>query len=264
MRADVFPKFFTPYFGFGIFDKIHTFHDIGNLERPAVDIFTINDLGVIMGLGFPMGDYISAGLSARVFQRTGIDATLTANELLALVQVSDPTQFTNTAFEFLKTLLRTGYAYGINAGVLLRVPLKTNSPRWQIGLAVEDLGDTTFRALAPPALAPVPVIATYSAGTSLTYTLNKFSVVNVCLDLRNLFEIIPTLKTTHFGIEYRHRYFGFRMGFNHGWPTYGASLEFPPHTRVHLTSYAVELGNGPLERQQRYYLLQAVIGMNPF
>ena len=263
-RAGVFPKVLGKYFGFGIYEQVQTYTDIGNLERPSVDIFTYNDLGVMIGFGVPMGDYLSFGFSGRLYYRTGIDASLTPNELLALVSISDPEQFNNSVFEFVKTLLRTGYATALNVGLLAQIPLKSNSPKWTVAITVEDAGDTAYKSLTPEVNAPVSTIATYSVGSALQYTLTKHSVFNLALDIRNLWEDIPQFKTVHFGAEYRHRWFGIRAGINQGAITYGASLEFPPHTRVHFSSYGVELGDSLLERQQRYYLMQLVIGMNPF
>lgn len=264
-RVGTFPKIIFPYFGFGVFEQVQTYTDIGNLTRPTVDIFTYNDLGVMVGFGIPMGDYLSIGLSGRLFQRAGIDASLTPEALIAAVSASDPTQFNAKAFEFLRTLLRTGYALGMNVGVLARIPLRVNSPKWTVAATAEDFGTTTFRGLTSEVLAPVPIITTYTVGTALQYTLNKQSVFNLSLDLRNLYELdVPYFKTVHFGAEYRHRFFGLRGGISQGAITYGGSLEFPPHTRLHFSSYAVELGENLMERQQRYYMVQLTIGMNPF
>lgn len=263
-RFGIFPKFFAPYFGFGVFEQVQTYTDIGNLARPDVDIFTYNDLGLIAGFGIPMGDSLSVGISGRLFQRAGINASITPNDLLSLINVSDPNQFNAAAFDFIKQLLRTGYALAMNVGAIARIPLKVNSPKWTIGITAEDLGNTTFRGLTEGVLPPVPIIATYSAGTALQYTISKHSVFNLALDIRNLMEDIPQFKMVHLGAEYRHRFFGLRGGISQGVITYGASVEFPPHTRIHFSSYGAELSDALLGRQQRYYLVQFVIGMNPF
>lgn len=263
-RTGIFSKLFGPYFGFGVFEQIQTYTDIGNVARPNVDIFTYNDLGAILGFGFPFGDYAALGFSGRLFQRTGIDASITVAELLAQLNLSDLSQFNNAAFEFIRNMLRTGYALGLNVGFHGRIPLKVKSPKWTVGITAEDFGVTTFKALTAEAKPPAPIITTYSVGTALQYQLSPLSFFNLALDVRNLWEDIPWFMTIHFGAEFRHRWFGLRAGVNQGHLTYGGSLEFPPHTRVHFSSYAVELGNALMERQQRYYLMQVVIGMNPF
>lgn len=266
VRFGIFPKFFLPYFGFGFFEQFQSFTDIGNLNSPRVDIFTYLDLGAIAGFGFPMGDYAAFGFSTRFIQRSGIDAFLTPNELLANVNVNieNAQDFNNAAFNFLKKMLRSGYAFGLNVGFLGRVPLKVNSPKWTYGITVEDLGDTAFKSISDGVNAPASIIANYNIGTALQYTMSKTSVFNIALDFRNIYEAIPFFKMAHLGLEYKNQFFSLRAGVNQAAITYGASLEFPPHTRLHIASYAVELSDTPFARTQRYYITQLIIGMNPF
>ncbi|MBI1860150.1 MAG: hypothetical protein HYR96_04435 [Deltaproteobacteria bacterium] len=272
VRFGIFPKFFAPYFTFGLFEQINSFTDVGtvstndilNITAPSVDIFTFNDLGAIAGLGFPFGPYLNFGASVRFFSRTGINSSISPNDLLASLNLTDPTQFNSAVFTFLRNLLRTGYAIGLNVGFLGEVPLPRGYPKWTVAAAAEDVGVTTFRGLTAGILAPEPIISTYSAGTALQYTLTKHTVLNIALDLRNLLEDHPDFKLVHFGAEVRHKFFALRGGVSMGHLTYGASLEFPPHTRIHFSSYAIELANNLLERQQRYYMMQFIVGMNPF
>jgi len=79
-----------------------------------------------------------------------------------------------------------------------------------------------------------------------------------------MFEPIHFAKSAHLGLEYRHKYFGLRGGYDQGYFTYGASWELLPHTRVHFASYAKELGENFHERSQRWYVVQLVIGFRPY
>jgi hypothetical protein len=102
-------------------------------------------------------------------------------------------------------------------------------------------------------------------GSSLKYNLGKNSELNLALDIRQVLWQVPNtmVKQLHAGVEYKYRALTLRGGLNQMYPTFGASFEFPPHTKLHFSSYANELGSGMWEKSQRWWQLQVVIGFNP-
>lgn len=261
IRLSTLPTLITPYFGLGFFDNLQMFTDIGNLQRLEIDAYGFNDLGVIAGFGFPVGDLFRFGFSTRLIQRSGVDATLTIQDLLAQVGVGS-TDFLGAVYDNLRKLAGTGWGVGLTVGSLLRVPLATKSPHLQFAATVEDFGYTSFRKLGsggtPPRIEP-----SYNFGVGLNYTLTKVSDFNVAMDARHVFSSVPVHQMFHFGLEYRHRFFALRTGAYQGYPTLGVSFEALPHTRIHFSSYSVELGQKLWERQHRWYLLQVIIGFSP-
>lgn len=261
VRFSALPSLIVPYFGLSIYDNIFGFADLGNLTQGTVDIYAFNDLAVIGGIGIPLGDYLSIGFSVRAIQRSGIDATLSVSDLMTKLG-TNPNNFLANVYNELKKLAGTGWGVGANVGAILRVPLATQSPKFQLAATVEDVGRTTFKKMGGPS-PPPPIEPSFHAGAALLYTLGKRTSLNFVLDSRHLLEDLPINKMMHAGVELKAGPFGFRLGAHQGYPTAGLSIETPPHTRIYFSTYAVELGDDWWERDQRWYLLQLNIGFNP-
>lgn len=261
VRLGTFPSILTKYFGFGIYNNLSAYLELANLTLPNVDMYFANDLGVIAGFGVPMGKYLSVGASVRVFQRTGVDAIVTPNDLLNEVGVNQ-TDLEAAVFDHLKDLAEVGWAYGINVGTLLRVPLATKFPVWQLGASIEDLFGTKFHSLRNGG-APHDISSSFHLGTALIYDYQKGRSFTLALDGRDLFRAVPLFKSAHFGAELKWPGFAIRTGVYQGYLTAGITLDPLPHTKLELSTYAVELGNKLWERSQRWYLLQLTIGFRP-
>jgi len=269
MRVGSRPTFMMPYFGWAFYENFNSFTDLQNIDSitapldASVDINLFNDAGFILGLGIPASKYFSIGVSGRIFQRNAVDTHLTAQDLLSELSVTQ-TDFREAIFNHVEDLIGVGYAVGINGGVLAEIPLPKDYPTVTLAATAEDIGQTTFRKMGDLPL-PKAIRPSYHFGAALQYKLNTLSNLNFALDHRNFGESLPWFKKWHFGTEYRHKYFALRAGVNDAYLTFGASIEFPPHTRLHIATYQTELDDYSfLTRGQRWYVMQLTIGFNPF
>jgi hypothetical protein len=265
MRAHFRPTFTMPYFAIALYNQLNSFVQLNNLLAlsGSVDLYTFNDLGVAMGFAIPMSQYVSVGATTRVFSRTGVDSRITTLDLLAQTGAPTEAALMAAAYSEIMSIAGVGLGLAVDAGMMASIPLPKGYPRWTLAAVVNDINGTYFRAL-PSYTAPTRVNPTLHVGTALEYEMGKRKGhINLALDYRNCFENTIVAKQLNFGVEYKHPYFGIRAGFSQGYPTAGLSLEFPPHTRIHFATYAVELGASMWTQFQRWYLLQFVIGFNP-
>ncbi|MBI4403927.1 MAG: hypothetical protein HY537_07195 [Deltaproteobacteria bacterium] len=260
-RLGLQASFFTPYFGLALFDRMTSFMDVQNLSMPDVDMYSINDIGVIAGLGLPIGENFSIGVAAKVFERIGVNSTVKVSDLLNQFSV-DPAAFLAGLRDYVQRMYGSGYAVGFSAGTLWRIPLGARAPKFTLGAAVEDIADTYFDPLGT-STAPQPILMSIHLGSSLRYQLANQLELNLALDGRNLFAGHPLFQTVHFGIELRHRFFSLRTGVLQAYPTFGFSFTLHPHTQIHFSTYAMELGDDWWQRSLRVYMLQIKIGFNP-
>lgn len=254
----------TRYFGAGFFMNNQGFWQISNLQLPDVDIYAFSDIGLIAGVGLPVSKFLSIGASVRAFQRTGVDANITTLDLLSSLGGITQEDFMNAIYDQLKRMSGSGYGLGINLGALARIPIGKGKedPEIRLAATIDDFGGTSFYPLGTEQ-APSAMSSSYNFGMALVYNLSKTSTLNIAGELRHYFDDAPLIKKSHLGIEYRHKRFAFRGGLHQGYLTYGASFEALPHTRVHFSSYGVEL-NDSGQLSHRWYLMQVIIGFNPF
>ncbi|NBX83220.1 hypothetical protein EBQ90_09045 [bacterium] len=232
------------------------------MQGDRVDVFGFNDLGIAVGFGIPFSDYFSFGFGIRAVQRSSIDIDKPTSQLISELGL-DALTINSNPWNALKNYLGVGYAFPIQLGVLFRLPQVTKqSPIIRLAATVEDLGNTRFTRVSG-ASAPSTILASYNFGASLQYGLGKDTVLNITSDLRNQFRSLPLFKTFHLGTELRHKIAAIRGGIHQGYPTFGASLEFPPQTRIHFSTFSMELGDNLWQKEQRWYQIQLVIGFNP-
>lgn len=265
LRGSIRPNFVMPFFSFAIFDHMNAFVEMNNLTAPTdqVDIYAFNDLGFAGAFAVPLGPYVSIGSTVRLFQRTSLDATFTVMDLLnefgGGVTEAD---ILAAAYDYMADLAGAGLGVAVDLGAMASVPLPRGYPRWTFAAVMNDVGMTSFMPLGDRA--PTPVPPTVHFGTALEYDMPyKKSSFNLAFDFRNAFDNINLIKKLNFGVEYKNKFMGIRAGWSQGYISGGFSLEFPPHTRLHFSTYGVELGNSMFEKFQRLYLLQFIIGFNP-
>ncbi len=265
VRVGTRPTLGMPYFSMALFNQANAFlemSDIDNLNA-NVDIYAFNDIGLALGFGVPLGPYVSVGATGRVFHRTGVDATLTALDLITQLGLPSTNDFMAAAFDHVVELAGAGLGIGIDLGVMASVPLPAGYPRWTLAAVANDVGTTSFRPIGLES-GPPSVPMTVHFGTALEYELGmRRGHLNLAFDFRNAFDSASLIKKTNLGIEYKHRYFALRGGLSQGYPSGGISFQFPPHTRIHFSTYGAELGAGLWQRAQRFYMLQFAIGFNP-
>lgn len=271
LRFSIAPQVAIPYFSFSLYENMQGYFDLGNLTSldatKEIQAVGYNDLGVIAGIAIPFSNYFSLGFAARAFQRTGMDTNVTVGEFAA--NATSQSEITSNIYDYLKNLAGAGVAVGANAGALLKVPLNgggkgKDAPLWKVAATVEDIGNTTFTKIAGKLNAPPSIRQTVNLGTAISWKTSKTFTWNNELDYRDIMDNSAIFRHVHFGSELRWNWIGLRGGLSQGYYTAGISLETPPHTRIHFSTYGVEVGNGAKEREQRWYLLQLIIGFNPF
>jgi hypothetical protein len=263
-RFYVRPTFMGRYFAFSIYQSLNSFVNMSNLDTLDlnVDMFSYNDIGAIAAVGYPLLPNFSLGASVRVFARTGVDATLTSQSLLNELALSQSTDVTSAVYNSLSRLMGTGWAVGANLGFLFKVPVPQGYPEIKIAGTMEDFADTEFRDLGTERRPP-NMKRTLNLGLSFKNRLSNGDTLTFAFDARRNFESLPFFKRAYAGIEYRNRYFGIRGGLYQANPTFGISIETPPHTRIHLSTYAAALDSTLWGESQRWYVMQLIIGFNP-
>ncbi|MBY0369729.1 hypothetical protein K2X33_03520 [bacterium] len=264
-RFNIRPTVTMPYLQFTFFNHFNAYIEMNNMQSLSanVDVYTFNDIGFAGAVGVPLGPYVSLGATGRAFQRSGIDTTLTAQDLLNGLGIPTPQALMAALYQNLSSRSGMGLGIAVDLGAMIRVPLPAGYPRWTLAATATDVGRTEFHQLGS-ANKPVGVPTVYNFGTAVEYGFDKNQQqLNFAFDFRHAFDNINVIQKLNLGIEYRYKFFAIRGGVTHGYLTGGFSLEFPPHTRLHLATYASEMGSGLWQKTQRWYLLQLVIGFNP-
>jgi len=256
------PTLITKYFGFAVSHYLNTFFDLQELTARTIDVVATNDLTLTMGVGIPLGPLVSIGASARLIQRTGIDALIDTQSLLNDIGLSLAEAQSSIYTNLIDRYSGVGVGLGFNLGTIIKVPTSSKNPELRIAGTVEDFGGTSFRAIGSSGPPSIPM--TVNLGLALTYDLAKNYTFTLAADGRDLFKNQLYTKTIHLGAEWRGPIFGLRTGISEGYPTFGFSLETPPHTRIHFSTHAAELGSSLWERSIRFYTVQLIIGFNPF
>jgi len=267
LRFTVNPTFYAPYFGVGFYENFQSFLEISSvnilpgIDIPQIDTFGANDLGVITGVGIPLGDYLSVGVSFRLLHRTAIDTTITLQDILAQLGLTE-TDFYGAIYRQLSRTTGTGYGVAANVSTLMQIPLGPKAPIFKLGATLEDVGRTTFRGIAgaPP---PPSIPMTANIGTAVTYAMAKNNEFNLALDIRQILNAQPVAKMLHLGLEYKGPIVSLRTGLYEGYPTFGFTFRALPHTRVNFSTYSKELGSDWWQKEMRLYFIQLVIGFNP-
>lgn len=264
VRMSFKPTFVMPGFGISFFQDANGYFDLKSPQTTGIDVYAHNDLGVQAGIGVPLGDFFAVGVSGKVFERTGIDFNYNVNDIMTNSSLLNAIQ-TGDIYNVFKDLARTGWGIGLNAGVLARIPLHTNEkngPKLNASAVADNIGNTTFKPLGG-AVAPQSIRQSYTLGLAYSAPLDKSWVWNTTADVKHVLESLPFVKQFHLGTEFRHKIFAVRGGISEGYPAFGFSVEFPPHTRIHFSSFAKELGSSLNSSSSRWYLLQFIIGFNP-
>lgn len=277
IRMGLKPTFFlTQYFAISIYDRVQAFFDLDALKaaqsfdplnpdltilQRAVDFFFFNDLGIMTAFAIPASQYFSLGVSFRLLLRTAVDSYITVQQMLESAGMDASGLMNNLTSSVLKSS-GVGWGLGATIGALIKVPLPVKSPELFLSTAIEDVGNTTFRSYGNYPR-PAPVKAVYVAGAALKYSLSNLNQLNVLLDLKSDFVPVHFIRTVCFGTELKLGGLALRTGLYDGYFTYGTSLRLAPHTDLHFSSYALELGADLWEKSQRFFLLQLAIGFNP-
>ncbi|NBX68820.1 MAG: hypothetical protein EBR01_07660 [Proteobacteria bacterium] len=264
LRFNFMPSVIMPHFGVSIFSQTKGYFDISDILNTGLKAHTYHDQGLIAGGAFNLTESLSLGVSVRAFYRGGVDLELTSDEVIDQYG-ANAVDLVDNIYQEISNRSGHGYAIALNAGIKMKVPLKSkgrNSPSLFLAATAEDIGNTTFKAMESH-LPPNAVKQSFHFGSALIYPFHKSWTWNITADLRNAFDHTDIIKLLHAGTELKNPIFGLRMGANQGYLAYGLTFEFPPHTRLHFSSYGVETGDKARTHEQRWYLIQLNIGFNP-
>lgn len=256
------PTFIMPYFGLSLFNQGFGYFNIDSLASATVEAQAYNDLGVALAFGIPFSPYFSFGFGVRAIQRNSINLVRNTAELISELGMDSAT-FLTDPWKALSRYVGVGYAFPLYGSILLSLPkISKSAPHIQLSLAADHIGNTTFKQISGIG-APQQIGMSYHFGSLLQYQINKGFLLNITADYRNIFQNDLFTNKFQLGAELRNKYFGLRTGVSQGYPSFGASLEFPPQTRLHFSTFSTETGNSLWEREQRWYQVQLIIGLNP-
>jgi len=245
MQVNVFPHLHVPGFALGLWNYLDASVVYRNPVNPQLDLETRNDYGVIMGSAWGYKKLLSFGASIRYQRRKQLFDSLTAGSILT----------SNTSL--LTSLMRHGNAIAINLGVQARQDF---GPQFvALGLAVEDIGTTTFRnTVAQPDLDRQK--QQVNLGTAWGFD-SPFARVKLLFDLRQLTNTeMDKTKKMQMGVEAGTLFLDARLGFFQGYWTAGLTLQALPFLSIDLASYGEELDVAAGQRYNRYWMLGMRLG----
>jgi len=256
------PTFVMPYFGLSFFNQTFGYFNIDSLQSATVEARAYNDLGAALAFGIPFSSHFSFGIGVRAIQRSSIELNKDTATLIAELGTSAP-ELLADPWKALSEHVGVGYAFPLFGSLLFSIPpISPSAPRIQLALSVDHIGNTEFKKLSGVG-APSQMAMTYHFGSLLQYDFRKGFVLNIAADYRDAFKEELFTNKFHLGAELKHRHFGIRTGVSQGYPTAGFSLEFPPQTKLHFSTFSMEMGNSLWEKEQRWYQVELVIGFNP-
>ena len=276
MRFNFMPALIFPNFGISIFSQTQAFFDLSDVMNRGLSAFATHDQGIIVGGGLtpfdsPSFGKMSVGLSVKSFVRSSLSVEQSTQELIDQYGLSGIQDYLDNLYDNLNKKTEYGYAFGVNLGAKYQTQLKTKralKPTLSGALTIDNFAHAQFGKLQDGKNVPTPLRMDISLGTALSVPLTPSWVFNMTGDFKNIFGRRGVSKNRkvewlHLGAELKHSIFGVRCGINDGYLSYGFSLEFPPHTKIHFSSYKGEVARTSYENSLRVYLLQLAIGFNP-
>lgn len=256
------PTFLMPYFGISFFNQALGYFDLDILQNERIIAQGYNDLGAAIAFGIPFSPYFSFGFGLRAIQRSSINLDRNTSELISELGI-DSLTFISDPWNALNRYLGVGYAFPLFGSIMFSIPkISHSAPLIQLTAAMDHIGDTHFTQISGTNT-PSNLKSTLHFGSLLQYQMSKKNYLNIAADFKDAFQNDLLTNKIHLGVELKTQYFGLRSGVSQGYPTFGASLEFPPQTRLHFSTFAMEMGNSLWEREERWYQVQLIIGFNP-
>jgi hypothetical protein len=234
-------------FGFNVVLNRSGRINIRNATHPNAEIITYYDRGVVAGYAIDFKSSIghtSVGLSAKYIWRDGLDGIFDIYESSIYDQISDP----DCGTECLKNTFgySSGNGWGWDMGLLHVTKFDENS-QFRFGLSFLDIGDTTFSGGAPKQEMLI------NTGISYLYRNGSFNWT-LSFDLHPINGLVDFGRQIHFGGEIGFDIFQVMAGFNGGYFSFGAELDFK-FIKAIAGIYDVEIGGGYRNQQAKRMLL---------
>lgn len=232
-----------PFMGFAIYDDVDASLEVSNPVYPTMDISVINDLGYVLGFGFPILPMVHVGGVLKRITRQGARAPFGPSFIASL----DPDAI-------MANIEKSGTGYAADLGINIRVPgpvSPTLSALWR------NLGKTKFTSDGALG-APPSEDDDMTIGASLGIDAGIISITPA-LEVKHLNRNDVQLgKKIHLGVELGLPLVDIRGGFYQGYYTLGAGLNLGL-LKLDLATYGVEMGEYPGQLEDRRYALQLTL-----
>lgn len=230
-----------PGLGAAVYTTLDASVDVDNPVYPNLDLSVINDLGYTLGGAVPLSPFVQVGAAVRYVKRTGSRVPFGPSYISSL----DPDAISDS-------INKVGSGYGMDLGMNIGIPGPVSpvfSFVWRnVGITKFDAADITLGA--PPSERDE-----MSIGASLNIDAALVSVMPV-FEFKFLNrDDVQLGNKIHLGVEIDMPILDIRAGFNQGYYTAGAGLDFGLF-RFDVATYGVELGEYPGQREDRRYVLQ--------
>ncbi len=248
LQGTFFPHVAIPGFMLGFYDYFDSNLEYQDPVFPQLDILGRNDWGLIMGAGTEVIPHVKIGFSLRYMRRKVID------ESLSMASVG------NLNSSYLSGLIKKGEAFGVNVGLLVDHPVNANMG-WSVGLAVEDVGFTTFRNSDR---SPLPGRQMQKINAGAAYKLKlKGGGLKLLFDMKELGDASKSYSKKIFtGFELEVPTVILRGGLFQGYWTAGVTVTAIPFFDLDITTYSEELGSAAGVREARYWMVGFRTGLD--
>lgn len=229
----------------GVFGRSNLGFNLTNPAFPQLQSSFFADYGAFAGFGLEVvPDYVDFGAVVKRIQREGGNVVLGPGDLASMD--SDLIE------EHMK---KRGKGYGVDLGINIKIPMPLNPT---ISAAWQNVGKTTFNVGADPGNAPPRQEDSINYGLGIEQDLTVFTF-RWAVDYRHSNLAGEQIgKKLHTGIELDFPAVTLRGGFNQGYYTAGASIDFF-FFQIDAATYGVELGAFPGQQQDRRYIVQLLM-----
>lgn len=249
VRANGHTSLSFPYFGFSVYNQSNLGLVINNPAYPNATLDLSNDYAYLIGTGFPLGPFVSAGANFKRITRLGGRFELGPNDLATI---------SNSNLQ--NNLQNEGTGYGVDLGLIVQIPGGLN-PTFHASW--KDVGSTAFiRSKGTSTPTSIQDNLSFGAQVSAEAFGTGFAAG---LEYRNVNLSSEQLgKKIHLGVELELGPAVARAGFYQGYTSYGASIQLSI-VELHAALYSVETGVFPgqtaSQRAQAGFVLG--ISLNP-
>jgi hypothetical protein len=256
-------------FGFSLMANVYNDLELRNAIHPVLDLNYRYDRGFIAGYAFTFGQggkkkkkgrkknetmtftpgtKVALGLAVKHLNRQGITKRF---DLFGLELLNKINSNTSDIDEIRKSF---GYSYGDAWGgdIGLEYSYSTNISQLNMAFAILDVGQTYFNRTAGSLQLPSQKM---QVNTGISYTFDlKLVHALISMDMAPINQGLSVGEMFHIGAELGIPFITVMGGWNGGYLSYGAGLEFWP-IKIYGGFYGIEMGNGFQQKESKRALI---------
>lgn len=237
-----------PYFGFGVLRDYNVQFYARDPGFPTIKTYYKEDTVATLGFAVPLGPDGSMGFNLKRTQRVG-----GYSSELDPASITDPDALSGLADQF----KNAGIGYGIDFATMYTVPMPLNPT---VAIVWQDVGSTAFQKSAGTD-APPRIKDNISIGVGTLVDLPGFDWVT-SLEYRHANNNgIDMGKKLHLGTEVSLPLIDLRAGYNQGYWSYGAGIDFWL-MRFDAVSYTEEIGVYPGQNPDNRIMLGLTLDLS--